>query len=49
MVLCCTSGNPQAEVKTNGWDIIVSQENIIVIFPTYNNCVTYGEIGEIYI
>ena len=47
MVLCCTSGTPQAEVKTNGWDIIVSQENIIVISPTYNNCVTYGEISYI--
>ncbi|ORX75231.1 hypothetical protein BCR32DRAFT_329891 [Anaeromyces robustus] len=43
MALCCTTGNPQAEVKTNGWDKIVKEEDIIVIAPTYNNYATYSE------
>ena len=47
MALCCTTGNPQAEVKTNGWDKIVLQENIIVISPTYNNYATYSEVSYI--
>ena len=47
MALCCTGGNPKAEVKTNGWDKIVSQENIIVISPTYNNYATYSETSYI--
>ena len=47
MALCCTTGNPQAEVKTNGWDKIVLQENIIVISPTYNNYATYSEAAYI--
>ena len=47
MALCCTTGNPKAEVKTNGWDKIVLQENIIVISPTYNNYATYSETSYI--
>ena len=47
MALCCTTGNPQAEVKTNGWDKIVLKENIIVISPTYNNYATYSETSYI--
>ena len=47
VALCCTTGNPQAEVKTNGWDKIVLKENIIVISPTYNNYATYSETSYI--
>lgn len=47
MAMCCTTGNPQAEVKTNGWDKIVEEEDIIVISPTYNNYVTYSETNYI--
>lgn len=38
--LNCTTGNPQAEVVTNGWEQLVEQENIIVIAPTYNDYAT---------
>lgn len=41
--LNCTTGNPQAEVKTNGWDQLVDQEKLIVIAPTYNDYATYSE------
>lgn len=41
--LNCTTGNPQAEVKTNGWDQLVDKEKLIVIAPTYDDYATYGE------
>lgn len=41
--LNCTTGNPEAEVLTNGWDQVAAQEDVIVIAPTYNDYVTYGE------
>ena len=47
IALCCTTGNPQAEVKTNDWDKIVLKENIIVILPKYNNYATYSETSYI--
>lgn len=47
IALCCTTGNPKAEVKTNGWDKIVSKVNIFVISPTYNNYATYSETSYI--
>lgn len=40
--LNCTTGNPQAEVMTNGWDQLVDKENIIVIAPTYNDYAMYS-------
>ncbi|ORX42695.1 hypothetical protein BCR36DRAFT_587055 [Piromyces finnis] len=43
MALCCTTGNPQGEVISNGWDRIVEEEDIIVVSPTYNNYATYSE------
>lgn len=41
--LNCTTGNPQAEVKTNGWDQLVDREKLIIIAPTYDDYATYGE------
>lgn len=43
--LNCTTGNPEAEVHTNGWDRIAESENVVVIAPTYDDYVTYGETG----
>lgn len=39
----CTSGNPQAEVKTNGWDKAAVKDRLIIIAPTYDDYVTYSE------
>ena len=47
IALCCTTGNPKAEVKTNGWDKLICKENIIVVAPTYNNYATYSETSYI--
>jgi hypothetical protein len=41
--LNCTTGNPRAEVQTNGWDQVAAQENVIVIAPTYDDYATYSE------
>lgn len=41
--LNCTTGNPEAEVKTNGWGQIIDQENFVLIAPTYNDYATYSE------
>lgn len=43
--LNCTTGNPEAEVHTNGWDQIAEEKGVIVIAPTYDDYVTYGETG----
>lgn len=41
--LNCTTGNPRAEVKTNGWDQVAEKEGLIIIAPTYNDYATYSE------
>ncbi|KRM38498.1 hypothetical protein FC39_GL001268 [Lactobacillus hamsteri DSM 5661 = JCM 6256] len=41
--LNCTTGNPKAEVLTNGWDEVTEKENIIVIAPEYDDYATYSE------
>lgn len=39
----CTTGNPEAEVKTNGWDKAAVRYRFIVVAPTYNDYATYSE------
>lgn len=39
----CTTGSPQAEVKTNGWDRVAVQKRLIVVAPTYDDYATYSE------
>lgn len=41
--LNCTTGNPEAEVKTNGWDQVADEEGFILIAPNYNDYATYSE------
>lgn len=43
--LNCTTGNPEAEVHTNGWDRIAEDKGVVVVAPTYDDYVTYGETG----
>lgn len=43
LALNCTNGNPQAEVKTNGWDALCAEENFIVIAPEYRDNASYEE------
>lgn len=43
--LNCTTGNPRAEVMTNGWDQVAAKENLIIIAPTYNDYAMYSETG----
>ncbi len=43
--LNCTTGNPEAEVVSNGWDQVAEEEKLVVIAPTYDDYVTYGETG----
>lgn len=38
----CTTGNPQAEVMTNGWQRLIDQKQIIVVAPTYNDYAMYS-------
>lgn len=47
LAMNCTTGNPQAEVKTNGWDRLCAEEGFIVIAPTYNDYATYSEVAYI--
>ena len=44
LAMNCTTGNPQAEVETNGWDRVCAEEGFIVVAPTYNNYATYSEV-----
>ena len=44
LALNCTNGNPQAEVKTNGWDALCAEENFIVIAPEYRDNASYEDI-----
>lgn len=39
----CTTGNPEAEVLTNGWDAAAAKYRFIVVAPTYNDYATYSE------
>jgi len=39
----CTGGNPEAEVKTNGWDKLCAEEGFIVIAPEYRDRENYAE------
>lgn len=45
--LNCTTGNPEAEVHTNGWDQLVDSGQLIVVAPTYDDYVTYGETAYV--
>lgn len=47
LALNCTSGNPQAEVLTNGWLELCAREKLIVVAPTYNDYATYSEVPYI--
>lgn len=39
----CTTGNPRAEVLTNGWDVAAARNRLVVVAPTYDDYVTYPE------
>lgn len=39
--LNCTTGNPRAEVITNGWDELAERENLLIVAPEYNDYATY--------
>lgn len=41
--LNCTTGNPRAEVITNGWDELAERENLLIVAPEYNDYATYSE------
>ena len=43
LAMNCTNGNPQAEVKTNGWDALCAEEGFIVIAPEYRDDASYEE------
>ena len=43
--LNCTTGNPRAEVKTNGWESVAEKNKLIVVAPTYDDYATYSETG----
>ncbi|MBQ6289759.1 MAG: hypothetical protein IJK71_11005 [Clostridia bacterium] len=43
LAMNCTNGNPQAEVKTNGWDVLCAEEGFIVIAPEYRDSASYEE------
>lgn len=47
LAMNCTSGNPQGEVLSNGWDQKALQERFVVIAPTYNDYATYLEVDYI--
>jgi len=41
--LNCTTGNPRAEVLTNGWDELAEREDLLIVAPEYNDYATYSE------
>ena len=43
LAMNCTNGNPEAEVKTNGWDALCAEEGFIVISPEYRDSASYEE------
>lgn len=47
LAMNCTNGNPEAEVKTNGWDRLCAEEGFIVIAPEYRDSVSYEEVDFI--
>ena len=47
LAMNCTNGNPEAEVKTNGWDRLCREEEFIVIAPEYRDNVSYPEADYI--
>ncbi len=47
LAMNCTTGNPQAEVLTNGWLDLCAEEKLIVVAPTYNDYATYSEVPYI--
>ena len=47
LAMNCTNGNPEAEVKTNGWDVLCAEEGFIVIAPEYRDNLSYDEVDYI--
>ena len=47
LALNCTNGNPEAEVRTNGWDVVAREDRLIVVSPNYNDSVTHPEAAYI--
>ena len=47
LAMNCTNGNPEAEVKTNGWDVLCAEEGFIVIAPEYRDSLSYDEVDYI--
>lgn len=43
LAMNCTNGTPEAEVKTNGWDVLCAEEGFIVIAPEYRDDASYEE------
>lgn len=47
LAMNCTTGNPEAEVLTNGWLSFCAEEKLIVVAPAYNDYATYSEVPYI--